>query len=147
MSPILINNVVDTSLDVYKSIYDIKGAAFESFNFYKEYVDEITYEIGMMMELQKKNYTVFRQQEFYVHYKGINTGVTRRMDMLVETPQGTFLIELKALNAVDLKQRRQLWSYMKLVHCQYGMLLNFSPQGVYSEIWKMDLQDFTFNRL
>ena len=145
MDVIDVHNKLELGVDPAMSIYDIKGAAFESYKFYNKFVDEKTYEVGMLMELKElPGYTVYRQQDFYVYYKGENTGVTRRMDLVVDTPHGTFIVELKALNAVDEKQRRQLWSYMKLMNCHYGMLINFSPTGVYSETWCMNLYTYEF---
>ena len=148
MDIIEVHNNTNAENDLRQTIYDIKGAAFESFKFYREFVDEITYEIGVMMELGKRpEYTVHRQREFYVFYKGENTGITRRMDLVIDTPNGTFIVEMKALNAVDDKQRRQLWSYMKLINCQYGILVNCSPNGVYTEVWRMNLSTFNFKKI
>jgi len=31
-----------------------------------------------------------------------------------------------------------LWNYMNLTHLPYGMLINFSPDGLYSEWYKRD---------
>ena len=148
MDIIKVNNISDFNNNPAAAIYAIKGAAFSSYNFYHEFVDEITYEIGMMMELNRQEgYAVHRQKEFFVYYKGENTGITRRVDLVVDTPSGTFIVELKALNAVDDKQRRQLWSYMRLLNCQYGMLMNFSPTGVYSEVWAMNLHTYEFIKI
>lgn len=148
MEVIEVHNHLEYNCDPSSSVYVIKGAAFESFNFYKQYVDEATYEIGMIMELQNiPNFVTHRQCEFYVYCKGENTGMTRRMDQVIDTPHGTFVVELKVLNAIDDKQRRQLWSYMKLMNCHYGMLLNFSPTGVYSETWSMSLYTHEFLRV
>ena len=58
--------------------------------------------------------------------------------MLQEQPDrgivnGNIIIELKAINHIDTPHRRQLWNYMNLTHLPYGMLINFSPDGLYSE--------------
>ena len=53
-----------------------------------------------------------------------------RMDLVVN---GNIIIELKAINHIDTPHRRQLWNYMNLTHLPYGMLINFSPDGLYSE--------------
>ena len=37
------------------------------------------------------------------------------------------------VNFVDKSHRRQLWNYMNLTHQPYGMLINFGPEGLYSE--------------
>ena len=48
------------------------------------------------------------------------------------------VLELKALDYIYDAQRLQLWSYMKLLNVKYGMLINFSPKGVYSENWMIE---------
>lgn len=148
MDVIEIHNNLNFECDPTTSIFDIKGAAFETYKFYGKYVDEATYEVGMMMEFENNSkYKIYRQSEFNVHYKGKNTGATRRMDLVIDSPHGSFIVELKALNAIDEKQRRQLWSYMKLMNCHYGMLINFSPSGVYTECWSMNLFTFEFIKI
>ncbi len=117
----------------------IVGCAFNSFNFYRAGMDELVYEAGLMIELGALNYVVHRQEEFPVFYKGLPTPVKRRMDLVVSDKQlGHVILELKALDYVGDVQRKQLWSYMKLMNTRFGMLINFSPKGVYSENWELN---------
>ena len=117
---------------------NIIGCAFRSYNFYHWGVDEIVYEAGVKEELQELGYEVFRQQEFPIFYKGRPTDVNRKLDLLVYDKKiGYVILELKSLDYVGDIQRKQLWSYMKLHHNKYGMLINFSPNGVYSEKWML----------
>ena len=84
-------------------------------------------------------YEVFRQQEFPIYYKRRPTEVNRKMDLVVRDKLfGFVVLELKALDYIYDAQRRQLWSYMKLLNVKYGMLINFSPKGVYSENWMIE---------
>jgi len=120
-------------------IRDIIGAAFESANWYKKNMHEDLYEVGMRIELEEKGYTVHQQEELPVYYKGKLTDKKFRIDLSIDTPRiGTVIIELKALNRVEDKQRHQLWSYMRLTNTTYGILINFSPTGVYSETYEYD---------
>jgi len=114
---------------LYKTI---SNSAFASYNFYHSGMDEITYEAGLKVELELKHIEVFRQTEFPIYYKGIASGVTRRMDLVVQDKElGYVILELKAVERVGDVQRHQLWSYMKLMNIHLGMLINFSPKGVY----------------
>ena len=62
------------------------------------------------------------------------------MDLVVhDSDLGDIIIELKALDYISDVQRRQLWTYMKLMNCRYGMLINFNDEGVYSEDWELNL--------
>ena len=117
----------------------IVGCAFESYNFSHDNVDELTYEAGFYMELVDAGFTVHRQEDFPIYYKGRVTPVHRKMDLIVtDRSLGNVVIELKSINYIGDEQRRQLWSYMKLMHIRFGFLVNFSPKGVFSESWELD---------
>jgi len=122
----------------YQLAQDVIGCAFSSFNFYRAGMDEIIYEAGLMSELIDKGYDVRRQEEFPVYYKGFPTPVKRRMDLVIQHKHlGLVILELKALDYVGDIQRKQLWSYMKLMNGHVGMLINFGPKGVFSECWEL----------
>lgn len=122
----------------YQLVKDVVGSAFASFNFYHAGMDEITYEAGLMSELIDRGYDVRRQEEFPVYYKGRPTPVRRRMDLVIQHKQlGLVILELKALDYCGEPQRAQLRSYMKLMNGHIGVLVNFSPKGVYSENWEL----------
>ena len=126
---------------IYHMFSRIVGCAFESYNFYHENVDELTYEAGFYMELVDAGFIVHRQEEFPIYYKGRPTPVHRRMDLVAtDKDLGNVVIELKSINYVGDEQRRQLWSYMKLMGIRFGFLVNFSPKGVFSENWELDEQ-------
>lgn len=119
-----------------KMYSDFVGCAFRSYNYFHWGVDELVYEAGLKAELEELGYCVLRQQEFPIYYKGKPTEVNRKMDLVVtDKVLGPVIIELKAIEYISDVQRSQLWSYMKLLNNRYGMLINFSPKGVYSENW------------
>ena len=66
----------------------------------------------------------------YEFFRDITGEAMRGMDLVIN---GNIIIELKAINHIDTPHRRQLWNYMNLTHLPYGMLINFSPDGLYSE--------------
>ena len=124
---------------VYHMCSKIVGCAFASYNFYHDGVDELTYEAGLFMELVNAGFMVHRQEEFPIYYKGLPTPVHRRMDLVATDENlGHVVLELKAINYVGDEQRKQLWSYMRLMSIRFGMLINFSPKGVYSESWMLN---------
>lgn len=117
----------------------ITGCAFASYNYWHEGVDELVYEAGLCCELEDAGYFVHRQEDFPIYYKGRPSKVKRRFDLIVTDPEiGNVILELKALDTVGEVQRKQLWSYLRLTNCPFGMLINFSPKGVYSERWGYD---------
>ena len=124
---------------IYHMFSKIVGCAFASYNFFHNEVDELTYEAGIYMELEDAGFSVHRQEKFPIYYKGRPTPVKRQIDVVVTDPNlGHVVLELKAINYIGDEQRKQLWSYMKLQHFRFGMLINFSPKGVYSENWILD---------
>jgi len=70
------------------------------------------------------------------------------MDLVITDKNlGNVVVELKAINYVADEHRKQLWSYMKLMHIRYGFLVNFSPKGVFSESWELDVDSGVCRRL
>lgn len=117
----------------------IAHCSFESYNFYHSGHDELTYEAGLSVELGLNGLNMHRQAEFPIYYKGIASTVKRRMDVVVQDPELGFVVcELKDLERVGDKQRTQLWTYMKLMNIHLGMLINFSPKGVYYESYELN---------
>ena len=117
----------------------IANCSFDSYNFFHSGYDEITYEAGLKVELELRKKTVFRQTDFPIYYKGIVSGVNRRMDLVVKDEElGYVILELKAIERIGELQRYQLWSYMKLMNMHLGMLINFSPKGVYYEAYELN---------
>lgn len=117
----------------------IVGCAFKSFNYFPRESDELTYEAGLYCELEDAGFVVHRQEMFPIYYKGRPSPVKRRIDLVAtDKSLGDVLLELKAIGYVSDEHRYQLWSYMRLQHFRYGMIINFSPKGVYSENWQLD---------
>lgn len=120
-------------------IKQIANCSFASYNFYHSGVDELTYEAGLSVELGLHNLYMHRQTEFPIYYKGIASGVKRRMDVVVEDSElGYVVCELKAVERIGEVHRTQLWSYMKIMNIHIGMLINFSPKGVYYEAYELN---------
>ena len=123
----------------HQMLKTIIGCAFDAYNYWHAGVDELVYEAGLCCELEDAGYSVHRQEEFPIYYKGRASLVKRRFDLVVSDRElGNCIIELKSLETVGDIQRRQLWSYLRLTNCPFGMLINFSPSGVYSERWGYD---------
>ena len=111
-------------------IEDIVGASYDVYNEYYEGLLESAYEAALEYELQARGHQVYRQVLLPIFYKGIRLNQTYRMDLVVDQ---CVIVELKAIKFVGNNGRRQLRHYMHLTHMPYGMIVNFSPDGVYSE--------------
>lgn len=124
---------------IYHTLAKIVGCAFNSYNYFHGAVDELTYEAGLYCELEEAGFIVHRQEMFPIYYKGRPSPVKRKIDLVAtDSRLGDVLLELKAVNYIGDEHRRQLWSYMKLQNFRLGIIINFSPKGVYSENWRLD---------
>ena len=95
---------------------------------------ESAYEAALKYLLEKKGYTIERQVFLPMYWDDV------RLDQDYLVINGSIIVELKAINHIDTPHRRQLWNYMNLTHLPYGMLINFSPNGLYSEWYHRDEQ-------
>ena len=66
---------------------------------------------------------------------GVRNSILYREDLLVNDD---IILELKAIKHIDTPHRQQLWSYLRITRKPYGMLINFSPEGLYSEWYHFD---------
>lgn len=98
---------------------------------------ESAYETALKYLLDKKGYTIERQVFLPMYWDDVRLDQDYRMDLVIN---GNIIVELKAINHIDTPHRRQLWNYMNLTHLPYGMIINFSPNGLYSEWYHRDEQ-------
>lgn len=91
---------------------------------------ESAYEAALKYLLEQKGFTVKREVSLPMYWENERLDKNYRMDLVIND---NIIVELKAINHIDTPHRRQLWNYMNLTHLPYGMLINFSPNGLYSE--------------
>ena len=91
---------------------------------------ESAYEAALTYLLEQKGLKVERQVFLPMYWDDVRLDQDYRMDLVVNNG---IIVELKAIRYVESSHRRQLWNYMNLTHLPYGMLINFSPDGLYSE--------------
>ena len=108
----------------------ITGIAMKVHGKYRPGLLESAYEAAMAYLLQRDGHVVERQKFLPIYWDDVQLDQTYRMDLVID---GNIIVELKAISHVDTPHRRQLWNYMNLTHLPYGMIINFSPEGLYSE--------------
>ena len=91
---------------------------------------ESAYEAALKYLLEQKGYTVERQVFVPMYWDNVRLEQDYRLDLLIN---GNIILELKAIKHIDTPHRQQLWSYLRITRKPYGMLINFSPEGLYSE--------------
>ena len=119
----------------YHFFREITGIAMKVYNKYRPGLLESAYEAALKYLLEQNGYTVERQKNLPIYWEEVQLDQTYRMDLVIN---GNIIIELKAVNFVDKNHRRQLWNYMHLTHVQYGMLINYGPDRLYSEWFERD---------
>ena len=119
----------------YDFFRDITGEAMRVHRKFHGGLLESAYEAALKYLLEQKGYNVERQVFVPMYWDDIRLDQDYRLDLLVN---GSIILELKAINHIDTPHRQQLWSYMRITHQPYGMLINFSPNGLYSEWYHYD---------
>lgn len=117
----------------YQFFRDITGEAMQVHREYKPGLLESAYEAALKYLLEQKGYMVEQQKMLPIYWKDVKLDQHYRMDLVVG---GNIILELKALNFVNDEHRRQLFNYMHLTHMEYGMLINFGSQHLYSDWYK-----------
>lgn len=119
----------------YKFFHEITGEAMKVHRKFHSGLLESAYEAALKYVLEQKGFKVERQVFLPIFWDEVQLDQTYRMDLVINDD---IIVELKAVNHVDTPHRRQLWNYMNLTHLPYGMLINFSPDGLYSEWYHRD---------
>ena len=114
----------------YEFFKDIAGEAMKVHRKWRGGLLESAYEVALKYLLEQKGYTVERQVFVPMYWDNVRLDQDYRLDLLIN---GDIILELKAIKHIDTPHRQQLWSYLRITRKPYGMLINFSPEGLYSE--------------
>ena len=119
----------------YQFFRDITGVAMKVYNKYRPGLLESAYEAALKYLLELDGYKVERQKFLPIYWDDVRLDQDYRMDLVVN---GNIILELKAVNFVDKEHRRQLFNYMHLTHTEYGMVINFGGDSLFSEWYRRD---------
>jgi GxxExxY protein len=84
---------------------------------------ESTYQECLYHEIQEKGIHIEKEKPLPVIYKEIDLEVGYRIDLMIENK---FIIEIKAVDALNDVHLAQVLTYLKLSNCKLGMLINFN---------------------
>ena len=110
----------------YEFFKDITGEAMKIHRKWHSGLLESAYEAALKYLLEQKGFKVERQKFLPIYWDDVKLDQDYRLD----------LVELKAVNFVDKSHRRQLFNYMHLTHTEYGMLINFGGDSLFSEWYR-----------
>lgn len=84
---------------------------------------ESAYEACLDYELRKAKLRVEKQKPIPLVYEEVRLDCGYRIDLLVENK---VIIEVKAVESLHPIHSAQLLTYLKIIECKLGMLLNFN---------------------
>lgn len=105
----------------------IIGAAIEIHRVLGPGLLESAYEECLCYELSRQDLPFTRQVELPVIYKEIKLDCGYRIDLLIEN---AIIVELKAVERILPIHEAQLLTYLKLLDCPLGLLINFNVPAV-----------------
>ena len=70
-----------------------------------------------------------------IYWDNVQLDQTYRMDLVIDE---NIIVELKSIKFISDEHRKQLQNYLNITHIPYGMLINFSPDRIYSEWYERD---------
>ena len=117
----------------YEFFKDITGEAMKIHRKWHSGLLESAYEAALKYLLEQKGFKVERQMFLPIYWDDVKLDQDYRLDLVVND---NIIVELKAVNFVDKSHRRQLFNYMHLTHTEYGMLINFGGDSLFSEWYR-----------
>jgi hypothetical protein len=114
----------------------IIGAAIEVHRHLGPGLPESMYETGLALELRSRGARVGRQVAVPVIYKGEPTGLTFRVDLIVEA---SVLVEVKSVDRIHPLTDAQVLTYLKLTGLKTALILNFNRELMRDGVRRLDL--------
>lgn len=119
----------------YEFFREITGEAMMIHRKWHSGLLESAYEAALKYLLEQKGFKVERQVYLPMFWDDVQLDHTYCMDLVIND---NIIVELKAVKFVDKEHRRQLFNYMHLTHTEYGMLINFGGDSLFSEWYRRD---------
>ena len=124
-------------MDVDEVTRRIIGAAIEVHRVLGPGLLESVYEECLYYELGQSGLALKRQLDLPVQYKNVRLNAGYRVDLLVDNQ---VVVELKAIDKWRSIHEAQILTYMRLLNCQVGLLINFNvpilKQGIKRKVLK-----------
>jgi len=123
--------------------YEIIGSAIEVHKIMGRGLLESVYPQCLKEELLHRKINFFTEMKIPVIYKGKNLDIDFRCDLFVEN---CIVVELKSVNELHSVFEAQLLSYMKLLQCPKGILINFNCSSIFYDGQKTFVNEY-FSKL
>jgi GxxExxY protein len=123
--------------------YQIIGSAIEVHKIMGRGLLESVYHQCLQEELIHRKIHFQTEMKIPVDYKGKTLDIDFRCDLFVEN---CIVVELKAVNEMNSIFEAQLLTYMKLLKCPKGILINFNCSNIFNEGQKTFVNEY-FSKL
>ena len=116
-------------------MWNVIGAIHEVHKHMGPGLNEYVYQEALEMELRIQNIPYIRELSFHPKYKGTEMAATYKIDFICKDD---IIIELKAVDALNINHKAQLFNYMRLLNAKVGIIVNFSPKYAQIERYLYD---------
>ena len=120
----------------YHFFVEITGVAMKVYNKYHYGLLESAYEAAMKYLLELDGHKVEQQVYLPIYWEDVKLDQNYRMDLVIDDD---IIVELKSIKFIGDEHRKQLQNYLNITHIKYGMLINFSPERIYSEWYERNI--------
>ncbi len=112
--------------------YKVLGCVYEVYNHLGPGLLESIYEKAMMQELRSNGFSVRNQVAVPVYYKGELISPYMRLDLIIDNK---LILELKSVVEFRKLFEKQLFTYLRLMNCGIGYVVNFNTDDIRSSIY------------
>lgn len=123
--------------------YEIIGSVIEVHKIMGRGLLESVYHQCLKEELLHRKINFLTEMRVPVNYKGIELNMDFRCDLFVEN---SIVVELKCVQEFHPVHEAQLLTYMKLLQCPKGILINFNCTNIFREGQKTMVNEY-FSKL
>ena len=110
-------------MEINKITEEIIGAAIEVHRHLGPGLLESAYQICLAREMALRGLSFEQEKPLSLEYKGVKLDCGYRLDFLVEQ---AVIVELKTVDALQPVHEAQLLTYLRLIGCKIGLLINFN---------------------
>lgn len=105
-------------------VYDIIGCCQEVHRELGPWLNEYVYQEALQVALTERQIPHDREHYFRIFFHSQQLEHKHYIDFLCKDDVA---LECKAITAIGIEQRQQLWNYMRLTSTPVGVLYNFAP--------------------
>ena len=112
--------------------YKILGCVYEVYKQLGPGLLESIYEQAMIRELTMQGFEVKNQVLVPVYYKGELSCPDLRLDLIIDDK---IILELKSVVEYRKLFEKQLLTYLRLMNCELGYVINFNTEDIKDDIY------------